>query len=158
MEATRSVRFRTARTELEICSQGLFCRSGTNHYLQLLEEMYWEGKYCTCLASSPTVSLPVANPCSLCSGRAECSLWLSCFSTDSSLVFSYPARHIVKVDGKRGLFRGLTPRLISSTLSTITRGSVKKVKVGFSLHKSACRGSQCYCSRATEAAHACNQP
>ncbi|XP_015740390.1 mitochondrial carrier homolog 1 isoform X1 [Coturnix japonica] len=41
--------------------------------------------------------------------------------------FTY-ARHIVKVDGKRGLFRGLTPRLISSTLSTITRGSVKKVK------------------------------
>ncbi|NXI55239.1 MTCH1 protein, partial [Chloroceryle aenea] len=40
--------------------------------------------------------------------------------------FSYPARHIVEVDGKRGLFRGLTPRLISSTLSTITRGSVKK--------------------------------
>ncbi|XP_041278723.1 mitochondrial carrier homolog 1 isoform X2 [Onychostruthus taczanowskii] len=38
------------------------------------------------------------------------------------------ARHIVEVDGKRGLFRGLTPRLISSTLSTITRGSVKKVK------------------------------
>ncbi|XP_030329003.1 mitochondrial carrier homolog 1 isoform X2 [Strigops habroptila] len=37
-----------------------------------------------------------------------------------------PARHIVEVDGKRGLFRGLTPRLISSTLSTITRGSVKK--------------------------------
>ncbi|XP_041316416.1 mitochondrial carrier homolog 1 isoform X1 [Pyrgilauda ruficollis] len=41
--------------------------------------------------------------------------------------FTY-ARHIVEVDGKRGLFRGLTPRLISSTLSTITRGSVKKVK------------------------------
>ncbi|XP_035203056.1 mitochondrial carrier homolog 1 isoform X3 [Oxyura jamaicensis] len=39
--------------------------------------------------------------------------------------FTY-ASHIVKVDGKRGLFRGLTPRLISSTLSTITRGSVKK--------------------------------
>ncbi|XP_059724043.1 mitochondrial carrier homolog 1 isoform X2 [Haemorhous mexicanus] len=39
--------------------------------------------------------------------------------------FTY-ARHIVEVDGKRGLFRGLTPRLISSTLSTVTRGSVKK--------------------------------
>ncbi|XP_064354272.1 mitochondrial carrier homolog 1 isoform X1 [Dromaius novaehollandiae] len=39
--------------------------------------------------------------------------------------FTY-ARHIVEVDGKKGLFRGLTPRLISSTLSTITRGSVKK--------------------------------
>ncbi|OWK54026.1 Mitochondrial carrier 1 [Lonchura striata] len=61
-----------------------------SHYLQPLEEMYWEGRSCTCPASSPT------------------------------------ARHIVEVDGKRGLFRGLTPRLISSTLSTITRGSVKK--------------------------------
>uniref|UniRef100_A0A8B9GEU0 Mitochondrial carrier 1 n=1 Tax=Amazona collaria TaxID=241587 RepID=A0A8B9GEU0_9PSIT len=50
-------------------------------------------------------------------------LWLP---ADSALVFSYPARHIVEVDGKRGLFRGLTPRLVSSTLSTITRGSVKK--------------------------------
>ncbi|XP_025061793.1 mitochondrial carrier homolog 1 isoform X3 [Alligator sinensis] len=39
--------------------------------------------------------------------------------------FTY-ARHIVKVDGKTGLFRGLTPRILSSTLSTITRGSVKK--------------------------------
>ncbi|XP_067387973.1 mitochondrial carrier homolog 1 isoform X2 [Emydura macquarii macquarii] len=40
--------------------------------------------------------------------------------------FTY-ARHIVEVDGKMGLFRGLSPRIISSTLSTITRGSVKKV-------------------------------
>ncbi|XP_053099551.1 mitochondrial carrier homolog 1 isoform X2 [Hemicordylus capensis] len=39
--------------------------------------------------------------------------------------FTY-ARHIVEVDGKKGLFRGLTPRIISSTLSTITRGRVKK--------------------------------
>uniref|UniRef100_U3IZC2 Mitochondrial carrier 1 n=1 Tax=Anas platyrhynchos platyrhynchos TaxID=8840 RepID=U3IZC2_ANAPP len=53
-------------------------------------------------------------------------LGVGCIPADSSLVFSYPARHIVKVDGKRGLFRGLTPRLISSTLSTVTRGNVKK--------------------------------
>uniref|UniRef100_A0A8D0KMQ6 Mitochondrial carrier homolog 1 n=1 Tax=Salvator merianae TaxID=96440 RepID=A0A8D0KMQ6_SALMN len=39
--------------------------------------------------------------------------------------FTY-ARHIVEVDGKRGLFRGLTPRIISSTLSTVSRGRVKK--------------------------------
>ncbi|KAL8168416.1 UNVERIFIED_CONTAM: Mitochondrial carrier 1 [Gekko kuhli] len=39
--------------------------------------------------------------------------------------FTY-ARHIVRVDGKKGLFRGLTPRIISSTLSTVTRGQVKK--------------------------------
>ncbi|XP_037741318.1 mitochondrial carrier homolog 1 [Chelonia mydas] len=40
--------------------------------------------------------------------------------------FTY-ARHIVEVDGKMGLFRGLAPRIISSTLSTVTRGTVKKV-------------------------------
>ncbi|XP_074833380.1 mitochondrial carrier homolog 1 isoform X2 [Carettochelys insculpta] len=40
--------------------------------------------------------------------------------------FTY-ARHIVEVDGKMGLFRGLAPRIISSTLSTVTRGTMKKV-------------------------------
>ncbi|XP_038604683.1 mitochondrial carrier homolog 1 [Tachyglossus aculeatus] len=39
--------------------------------------------------------------------------------------FTY-ARHIVQVDGKRGLFRGLSPQLVSSVLSTVTRGGVKK--------------------------------
>uniref|UniRef100_A0A8D0H114 Mitochondrial carrier 1 n=1 Tax=Sphenodon punctatus TaxID=8508 RepID=A0A8D0H114_SPHPU len=39
--------------------------------------------------------------------------------------FTY-ARHIVEVDGKMGLFRGLTPRIVSSTLSTVTRGSAKR--------------------------------
>ncbi|XP_074092493.1 mitochondrial carrier homolog 1 [Macrotis lagotis] len=40
--------------------------------------------------------------------------------------FTY-AKHIVQVDGKRGLFRGLSPRLMSSAVSTLSRGSVKKV-------------------------------
>ncbi|XP_066479831.1 mitochondrial carrier homolog 1 [Tiliqua scincoides] len=39
--------------------------------------------------------------------------------------FTY-ARHIVEVDGKKGLFRGLTPRILSCTVSTVTRGRVKK--------------------------------
>ncbi|XP_043818777.1 mitochondrial carrier homolog 1 isoform X2 [Dromiciops gliroides] len=39
--------------------------------------------------------------------------------------FTY-ARHIVQVDGKKGLFRGLSPRLMSSAISTLSRGSVKK--------------------------------
>ncbi|XP_078500479.1 mitochondrial carrier homolog 1 [Lissotriton helveticus] len=39
--------------------------------------------------------------------------------------FTY-ARYIVEVDGKHGLFRGLTPRIISSTLSIISRGALKK--------------------------------
>ncbi|XP_044068796.1 mitochondrial carrier homolog 1-like isoform X9 [Siniperca chuatsi] len=40
--------------------------------------------------------------------------------------FSY-AQHIVKVDGKRGLFRGLSPRLVSSAISTVVRSKVKQV-------------------------------
>lgn len=37
------------------------------------------------------------------------------------------AKYIVQVDGKIGLFRGLSPRLMSNALSTVTRGSMKKV-------------------------------
>uniref|UniRef100_W5N0L6 Mitochondrial carrier homolog 1 n=1 Tax=Lepisosteus oculatus TaxID=7918 RepID=W5N0L6_LEPOC len=40
--------------------------------------------------------------------------------------FSY-ARHIVQVDGKRGLFRGLCPRIVSSAISTVVRSKVKQV-------------------------------
>nr|XP_046253970.1 mitochondrial carrier homolog 1-like isoform X3 [Scatophagus argus] len=39
--------------------------------------------------------------------------------------FSY-AQYIVKVDGKRGLFRGLSPRLVSSAISTVVRSKVKQ--------------------------------
>ncbi|XP_029012941.1 mitochondrial carrier homolog 1-like isoform X1 [Betta splendens] len=39
--------------------------------------------------------------------------------------FSY-AQHIVKVDGKTGLFRGLSPRIASSVLSTVVRGKVRQ--------------------------------
>ncbi|XP_040918892.1 mitochondrial carrier homolog 1-like isoform X2 [Toxotes jaculatrix] len=42
--------------------------------------------------------------------------------------FSY-AQHIVKVDGKRGLFRGLSPRIVSSAISTVVRGKVKQVEL-----------------------------
>ncbi|XP_074537243.1 mitochondrial carrier homolog 1-like isoform X2 [Halichoeres trimaculatus] len=41
--------------------------------------------------------------------------------------FSY-AHHIVKVDGKTGLFRGLSPRIVSSTISTVVRSKVKQVE------------------------------
>lgn len=42
--------------------------------------------------------------------------------------FYFPtAKYIVQVDGKIGLFRGLSPRLMSNALSTVTRGSMKKV-------------------------------
>nr|XP_005995491.1 PREDICTED: mitochondrial carrier homolog 1 isoform X3 [Latimeria chalumnae] len=40
--------------------------------------------------------------------------------------FTY-AGYIVQVDGKRGLFRGLFPRIISGALSTVVRGKLKKV-------------------------------
>lgn len=39
--------------------------------------------------------------------------------------FSY-AHHIMKVDGKTGLFRGLSPRIVSSTISTVVRSKVKQ--------------------------------
>lgn len=42
--------------------------------------------------------------------------------------FSY-ARHIVKVDGKLGLFRGLSPRIVSSTISTVVRGNIKRMEL-----------------------------
>ncbi|CAI5678640.1 mitochondrial carrier homolog 1 isoform X2 [Oreochromis niloticus] len=44
--------------------------------------------------------------------------------------FSY-AQHIVKVDGKRGLLRGLSPRIVSSAISTVVRSKVKQVDVLF---------------------------
>ncbi|XP_071203216.1 mitochondrial carrier homolog 1-like isoform X5 [Salvelinus alpinus] len=39
--------------------------------------------------------------------------------------FSY-AQHIVRVDGKMGLFRGLSPRIMSSAISTMVRSKVKE--------------------------------
>ncbi|KAL1021280.1 hypothetical protein UPYG_G00011120 [Umbra pygmaea] len=39
--------------------------------------------------------------------------------------FSY-AHHIVQVDGKRGLFRGLSPRIMSGAISTMVRSKVKQ--------------------------------
>uniref|UniRef100_A0A3B3E262 Mitochondrial carrier 1 n=1 Tax=Oryzias melastigma TaxID=30732 RepID=A0A3B3E262_ORYME len=42
--------------------------------------------------------------------------------------FSY-ARHIVSVDGKRGLFRGVSPCVLSSLVSTVVRGKTKQVRL-----------------------------
>ncbi|XP_062397854.1 mitochondrial carrier homolog 1-like [Sardina pilchardus] len=39
--------------------------------------------------------------------------------------FSY-AQHIVRIDGKSGLFRGLSPRIVSSAISTVVRSRVKQ--------------------------------
>ncbi|XP_013769520.1 mitochondrial carrier homolog 1 isoform X3 [Pundamilia nyererei] len=36
------------------------------------------------------------------------------------------AQHIVKMDGKRGLLRGLSPRIVSSAISTVVRSKVKQ--------------------------------
>ena len=43
------------------------------------------------------------------------------------MCLSLAAHHIVKVDGKRGLFRGLSPRIVSSAISTVVRSKVKQV-------------------------------
>ncbi|XP_067384337.1 mitochondrial carrier homolog 1-like isoform X2 [Channa argus] len=42
--------------------------------------------------------------------------------------FSY-AQHIVTVDGKTGLFRGLSPRIACSVISTVVRGKAKQVEL-----------------------------
>ncbi|XP_013769517.1 mitochondrial carrier homolog 1 isoform X1 [Pundamilia nyererei] len=41
------------------------------------------------------------------------------------------AQHIVKMDGKRGLLRGLSPRIVSSAISTVVRSKVKQIDVLF---------------------------
>ncbi|NWS74600.1 MTCH2 protein, partial [Crotophaga sulcirostris] len=41
-------------------------------------------------------------------------------------LFAY-AKHIVKVDGRAGLFKGLTPRLCSSAIGTVVHGKVLQV-------------------------------
>lgn len=41
-----------------------------------------------------------------------------------------PAKHIVKVDGRAGLFKGLTPRLCSSAIGTVVHGKVLQVPGG----------------------------
>ncbi|KAJ8412091.1 hypothetical protein AAFF_G00143580 [Aldrovandia affinis] len=40
------------------------------------------------------------------------------------------ARHIIRVDGKSGLFRGLSPRVMSSAISTMVRSKVKQAVPG----------------------------
>uniref|UniRef100_A0A8C6L5Z5 Mitochondrial carrier 1 n=1 Tax=Nothobranchius furzeri TaxID=105023 RepID=A0A8C6L5Z5_NOTFU len=42
--------------------------------------------------------------------------------------FTY-VHHIVRVDGRTGLFRGLSPRIVSSIISTVVRGKVKQVEL-----------------------------
>ncbi|NWH48684.1 MTCH2 protein, partial [Fregata magnificens] len=45
-------------------------------------------------------------------------------------LFAY-AKHIVKVDGRAGLFKGLTPRLCSSAIGTVVHGKVLQGAVPF---------------------------
>ncbi|NXK56786.1 MTCH2 protein, partial [Chauna torquata] len=44
-------------------------------------------------------------------------------------LFAY-AKHIVKVDGRAGLFKGLTPRLCSSAIGTVVHSKVLQVPTG----------------------------
>ncbi|EMP32311.1 Mitochondrial carrier like protein 1 [Chelonia mydas] len=93
-------------------SKDHYVKSGMSLYLQPLGETCWGEKYCTYLAFSHMKCIRVRE------------MW------SHTLMNPAPGadpRHIVEVDGKMGLFRGLAPRIISSTLSTVTRGTVKKV-------------------------------
>ncbi|XP_076597698.1 mitochondrial carrier homolog 1-like isoform X3 [Chaetodon auriga] len=54
-------------------------------------------------------------------------LWARpCLDEESCTCLASSPMHIVKVDGKRGLFRGLSPRIVSSTISTVVRSKVKQ--------------------------------
>ncbi|NXR13719.1 MTCH2 protein, partial [Semnornis frantzii] len=44
-------------------------------------------------------------------------------------LFAY-AKHIMKIDGRAGLFKGLTPRLCSSAIGTIVHGKVLQILFG----------------------------
>uniref|UniRef100_A0A665X4G0 Mitochondrial carrier 1 n=1 Tax=Echeneis naucrates TaxID=173247 RepID=A0A665X4G0_ECHNA len=47
--------------------------------------------------------------------------------------FSYG--HIAKVDGKRGIFRGLSLRIVTSAISTMVRSKVRQVRTGTIRHQ-----------------------
>ncbi|XP_051282368.1 mitochondrial carrier homolog 1 isoform X5 [Dicentrarchus labrax] len=54
-------------------------------------------------------------------------LWAQlCLDVESYTCLASSPMHIVKVDGKRGLFRGLSPRIMSSAISTVVRSKVKQ--------------------------------
>ncbi|XP_069383391.1 mitochondrial carrier homolog 1 isoform X3 [Paralichthys olivaceus] len=54
-------------------------------------------------------------------------LWAQrCLEEESYTYLAFSPMHIVKVDGKRGLFRGFAPRIITSAISTIVRSNVKQ--------------------------------
>lgn len=52
---------------------------------------------------------------------------------------SPPAKHIVKVDGRAGLFKGLAPRLCSSAIGTVVHGKVLQVPCPLRAFVCSCR-------------------
>lgn len=47
--------------------------------------------------------------------------------SSSHVYLSLIAKHIIKIDGKSGLFKGLTPRLFAGTIGTIVHSKVLQV-------------------------------
>uniref|UniRef100_A0A8C2L4T0 Mitochondrial carrier homolog 2 n=1 Tax=Cyprinus carpio TaxID=7962 RepID=A0A8C2L4T0_CYPCA len=62
-------------------------------------------------------------------------------------LFAY-AKHIIKIDGKSGLFKGLTPRLCAGTIGTIVHSKVLA-------HKIASPTSRVYCTTKEMIARSC---
>lgn len=50
------------------------------------------------------------------------------FYWNLNLWLVFLAQHIASIDGKRGLFTGLTPRLCSGVLGTVVHGKVLQVR------------------------------
>lgn len=50
------------------------------------------------------------------------------FYWNLNLWLAFLAQHIASIDGKRGLFTGLTPRLCSGVLGTVVHGKVLQVR------------------------------
>lgn len=97
-----------------------------NPFPQLWARLCLEDEFYTCPAFSPTVSeVLLLDGCLIGQG-----------TNISQKIYLFSARHIVKVDGKRGLFRGLPPRIVSSAISTVVRSKVKQVSRKLSVQKS----------------------
>lgn len=105
----------------------LVSRLVMNLFLQLLAQLCLDEESYTCLASSPMVSKVWLSFLFLSLFFLLVSLFYTYFKSSWQEINLLSAQYIVKVDGKRGLFRGLSPRLVSNAISTVVRSKVKKV-------------------------------
>lgn len=102
-----------------LISVSVFSRWVMNLFPQLWAQLCLDEESYTCLASFPMVSKwkIIFIPLFYC-------IWNESSWQDMGL---FSAQYIVRVDGRKGLFRGLSPRLVSNAISTVVRTKVKQV-------------------------------